>query len=48
MFALDDLARVFDLTVREDAAAGGLTVTTTVQTIVLSAGPGAGLGRRAG
>ena len=38
MFALDDLARVFDLTLREDVAAGGLTVTTKSQTIVLSAG----------
>jgi len=38
MFALDDLARLFDLTVREDAAAGGLTVTVRNQTIVLSAG----------
>ena len=46
MFALDDLARLFDLTVREDVAAGGLTITTRAQTIVLSAGPAAGLGRR--
>jgi N-acetylmuramoyl-L-alanine amidase len=38
MFALDDLARLFDLTVREDAAAGGLTVTVRNQIIVLSAG----------
>ena len=38
MFALDDLARLFDLTVREDAAAGGLTVTVRNQTIVLSPG----------
>ncbi|MEP6917504.1 MAG: N-acetylmuramoyl-L-alanine amidase [Acidobacteriota bacterium] len=38
MFALDDLARLFDLTLREDAAAGGLTVTTRNQTIVLSSG----------
>jgi N-acetylmuramoyl-L-alanine amidase len=36
MFALDDLARLFNLTVREDAAAGGLTVTAGTQTIVLS------------
>ena len=36
MFALDDLARLFTLTVREDAAAGGLTVTAGAQTIVLS------------
>jgi N-acetylmuramoyl-L-alanine amidase len=38
MFALDDLARLFDLTVKEDAAAGGLTVTVRGQIIVLSAG----------
>jgi N-acetylmuramoyl-L-alanine amidase len=38
MFALDDLARLFTLVVREDAAAGGLTVTAGTQTIVLSAG----------
>jgi len=38
MFALDDLARLFNVTVREDAAAGGLTVTAGTQTIVLSAG----------
>ena len=38
MFALDDLARLFDLTVREDTAAGGLTVTVRNQTIVLSPG----------
>ncbi len=38
MFALDDLARLFDLAVREDAAAGGLTVTARGQIIVLSAG----------
>ena len=38
MFALDDLARLFNLTMREDAAAGGLTVTAGSQTIVLSAG----------
>lgn len=37
MFALDDLARLFNLTVREDAAAGGITVTAGTQTIVLSA-----------
>jgi N-acetylmuramoyl-L-alanine amidase len=36
MFALDDLARLFNLTVREDAAAGGLVVTAGTQTIVLS------------
>ncbi len=38
MFALDDLARLFSLTVREDAAAGGLIVTVQNQTIVLSSG----------
>ena len=38
MFALDDLARLFNLTIREDTAAGGLTVTAGTQTIVLSAG----------
>lgn len=38
MFALDELARLFNLTIREDAAAGGLTVTAGNQTIVLSAG----------
>ena len=38
MFALDDLARLFDLTVREDTLAGGLTVSTKTQTIVLTPG----------
>ncbi len=38
MFALDDLARLFNVVVREDPAAGGLTVTAGTQTIVLSAG----------
>jgi N-acetylmuramoyl-L-alanine amidase len=38
MFALDDLAKLFDLTVREDTLAGGLTVTVRNQTIVLSPG----------
>src|SRR5918996_757099 len=38
MFALDELAKLFDLTVREDALAGGLTVTARNQTIVLSPG----------
>jgi N-acetylmuramoyl-L-alanine amidase len=38
MFALDDLARLFNVVVREDAAAGGLTVTAGTETIVLSAG----------
>jgi N-acetylmuramoyl-L-alanine amidase len=36
MFALDDLARLFNLTVREDATAGAITVTAGAQTIVLS------------
>jgi len=36
MFALDDLARLFNLTVREDAAAGGITVTAGSQSVVLS------------
>ena len=38
MFALDDLARLFGITVREDAAAGGLTVSVRNQNIVLSPG----------
>jgi N-acetylmuramoyl-L-alanine amidase len=38
MFALDELAALFNVTVREDAAAGGLTVTAGTQTIVLSQG----------
>ena len=38
MVALDDLARLFDLVVREDAAAGGLTITVRNQTIVLTGG----------
>src|SRR5688572_31880095 len=40
MFALDDLAALFDLSVREDTAAGGITVTANAQTIVLSPGQG--------
>ena len=36
MFALDDLARLFNLTVREDTAGGALTVSAGAQTIVLS------------
>lgn len=40
MFALDDLARLFNLATREDAAAGGLTVTVNNQSIALSAGQG--------
>jgi N-acetylmuramoyl-L-alanine amidase len=47
MFALDDLARLFGVTVREDVAAGGLTVSTPAQTIALSAGqPLASVGGR--
>jgi N-acetylmuramoyl-L-alanine amidase len=38
MFALDDLAKLFNVVVREDAAAGGLTVTAGAQTIALTAG----------
>ncbi len=36
MFALDDLARLFSLTVKEDTLAGGLTVAVGGQTIVLT------------
>jgi N-acetylmuramoyl-L-alanine amidase len=36
MFALDDLARLFNLTVREEAAAGSLTIVAGSQTILLS------------
>ncbi len=47
MVALDDLARLFDLVVREDAAAGGLTITVRNQTIVLTGGqPLASVGGR--
>ena len=38
MFALDDLARLYGLAVREDTAAGGLTVQAGTQTIVLTPG----------
>jgi N-acetylmuramoyl-L-alanine amidase len=38
MFALDDLARLFELTVREEALAGGITVSTRTQTIALTPG----------
>jgi N-acetylmuramoyl-L-alanine amidase len=38
MFALEDLAKLFDLTAREDALAGGLAVSTKTQTIVLTPG----------
>ena len=40
MFALDELARLFELSVREDTAAGGITVSSRGQTIVLSPGQG--------
>ncbi|HJR58803.1 MAG TPA: N-acetylmuramoyl-L-alanine amidase [Vicinamibacterales bacterium] len=36
MFAVEDLARLFTLTVREDAIAGGLTITVRGQSILLS------------
>lgn len=36
MFALDDLARLFGLTVREDTLAGGITVSVNNQTIVMT------------
>ncbi|MGH9372808.1 MAG: N-acetylmuramoyl-L-alanine amidase [Vicinamibacterales bacterium] len=38
MVALDDLVKLFDLTTREDALAGGLTVSTKTQTIALTPG----------
>ena len=37
MFALDDLARLFNLAVKEDTMAGGLAVSVRGQTILLSA-----------
>jgi N-acetylmuramoyl-L-alanine amidase len=47
MAALDDLARLFELVVREDAAAGGITITLRNQTIVLTGGqPLASVGGR--
>ena len=36
MFALDDLARLFNLTVREDTLAGGITISVNNQTIVMT------------
>src|SRR4051812_136394 len=36
MFALDDLARLFNLVVSEDAAAGGITIASGNQSVVLS------------
>jgi N-acetylmuramoyl-L-alanine amidase len=38
MFALDDLAKLFELAVREDALAGGIAITVRNQTIVLTPG----------
>ena len=38
MFAVEDLARLFGFTTREDTIAGGLTITFRGQTIVLSPG----------
>ena len=38
MFSLDDLAALFQLSVKEDALAGGITVSTRTQTIVLTPG----------
>jgi N-acetylmuramoyl-L-alanine amidase len=40
MFALDDLARLFALTVHEDTLAGGLTISTASQTIAMTPGQG--------
>lgn len=40
MFALDDLARLFELSIREDAGAGSLNIIVRNQTIVLSTGQG--------
>ena len=37
MFAVDDLARLFTLTLKEDTIAGGLTITVRGQSILLSA-----------
>ena len=44
--ALDDLAAAFQLTVREESL-GAVTVSYKGKTIVLTPGPGAGVGRRA-
>ena len=38
MFGLDELAKLFDLTFREDTLAGGLTISTKTQTITLTGG----------
>jgi N-acetylmuramoyl-L-alanine amidase len=40
MFALDDLAKLFGLTVSEDTLAGGLTISTAAQTIAMTPGQG--------
>lgn len=40
MFALEDLSRLFEFTVKEDTLAGGLTIETRGQSIVLSPGQG--------
>ena len=47
MFALDDLSRLFNLTVREDALAGGLTIAVGNQTHRALAAAAARLGRPA-
>ena len=47
MFALDDLARMFELTAREDALAGGLAISTRTATIAVTQGqPLASVGGR--
>jgi N-acetylmuramoyl-L-alanine amidase len=38
MFAVDDLARLFSLSIKEDTIAGGLTITVRGQSILLSPG----------
>ena len=38
MFALDELAKMFDLAIREDTVVGALTVATKTQTIALTPG----------
>ena len=38
MFALDELAKMFDLAIREDTLVGALTVATKTQTIALTPG----------
>jgi N-acetylmuramoyl-L-alanine amidase len=40
MFSLDELAKLFELTIREDTLAGGLVISTRNQTIVLTPGQG--------